>query len=109
MDKLAACGITAEESTEVGAPSLAESPLSIECRVTDVLPLGTHDMFMADVVAVTVKEELLDQDGKLRLDKSGLVAYSHGEYFELGKKLGFFGFSVQKKKKRKNDNRKTTK
>ena len=102
MDKLAACGITAEESTEVGAPSLAESPLSIECRVTDVLPLGTHDMFMADVVAVTVKEELLDQDGKLRLDKSGLVAYSHGEYFELGKKLGFFGFSVQKKKKRKN-------
>ena len=102
MDKLAACGITAEESTEVGAPSLAESPLSLECRVTDVIPLGTHDMFMADVVAVTVKEELLAQDGKLRLDKGGLVAYSHGEYFELGKKLGFFGFSVQKKKKRKN-------
>ena len=102
MDKLAACGITAEESTEVTAPSLAESPLSLECRVTDVIPLGTHDMFMADVVAVTVKEELLTQDGKLRLDKGGLVAYSHGEYFELGKKLGFFGFSVQKKKKRKN-------
>lgn len=102
MDKLAACGITAEESTEVTAPSLAESPLSLECRVTDVIPLGTHDMFMADVVAVTVKEELLAQDGKLRLDKGGLVAYSHGEYFELGKKLGFFGFSVQKKKKRKN-------
>ena len=104
-DKFALCGITAEESTEVKAPSLAESPLSLECRVTDVIPLGTHDMFMADIVAVTVKEELISADGKLQLDKSGLVAYAHGEYYALGKKLGFFGFSVQKKKKRNNYNR----
>lgn len=102
VDKFAVCGITAEESTEVSAPSLAESPLSLECRVTDVIPLGSHDMFMADIVAVTVKEELISADGKLRLDKSGLVAYAHGEYYALGKKLGFFGFSVQKKKKYKN-------
>ena len=100
-DKFAVCGITAEASTEVSAPSLAESPLSLECKVTDVIPLGTHDMFMADIVAVTVKDELISQDGKLHLDKCGLVAYAHGEYYELGKKLGFFGFSVQKKKKRK--------
>ena len=100
-DKFAVCGITAEESTEVSAPSLAESPLSLECKVTDIIPLGTHDMFMADIVAVTVKDELISQDGKLHLDKCGLVAYAHGEYYELGKKLGFFGFSVQKKKKHK--------
>ena len=108
-DKFAVCGITSESSTEISAPSLAESPLSLECRVTDVIPLGTHDMFMADIVAVTVKEELISEDGKLHLDKSGLIAYAHGEYYELGKKLGFFGFSVQKKKKRKNTNRKTNK
>ena len=100
VDKFAVCNITPEESTEINAPSLAESPLSIECRVTDVIPLGSHDMFMADIVAVTGKEELISADGKLRLDKSGLIAYAHGEYFELGKKIGFFGFSVQKKKKK---------
>ena len=108
-DKFAVCGITAEASTEVNAPSLAESPLSLECKVTDVIPLGTHDMFMADIVAVTVKEELISADGKLCLDKSGLIAYAHGEYYELGKKLGFFGFSVQKKKKRNNHNHNATK
>jgi len=100
-DKFAACSITAEPSSEINAPSLAESPLSRECRVTDIIPLGTHDMFMADIVAVTVREELISADGKLHLDKCGLVAYAHGEYYELGKKLGFFGFSVQKKKNRK--------
>lgn len=108
-DKFAVCGITAESSTEISAPSLAESPLSLECRVTEVIPLGTHDMFMADIVAVTVKEELISEDGKLHLDKCGLIAYAHGEYYELGKKLGFFGFSVQKKKKRKNSNHKANK
>lgn len=107
MDKFAACGITAEASTEIAAPSLAESPLSLECKVTDIIPLGTHDMFMADIVAVTVKDELISPEGKLRLEKSGLVAYAHGEYYELGKKLGFFGFSVQKKKKHNNNRGKT--
>ena len=108
-DKFAACSITAEPSSEINAPSLAESPLSLECRVTDIIPLGTHDMFMADIVAVTVNEELITGDGKLHLDKCGLVAYAHGEYYELGKKLGFFGFSVQKKKKRKKQPQHTNK
>ena len=94
------CEITAEASSEVSAPSIAESPVSLECKVTDVIPLGTHDMFMADIVAVTVDESLISPDGKLHLEKSGLAAYAHGDYYELGKKLGFFGFSVQKKKKR---------
>ncbi|MBR2459862.1 MAG: flavin reductase family protein [Clostridia bacterium] len=99
-DKFAQCSLTPEPSTEVSAPSIAESPVSLECRVTDIIPLGTHDMFMADILAVTVDNSLISADGKLHLEKSGLVAYAHGEYFELGRKLGFFGFSVQKKKKR---------
>ena len=69
--------------------------------MTDIVPLGSHDMFLADIVAVDVDEALLDEHGKLRLERAGLVAYAHGDYFALGKKLGKFGFSVQKKKKRK--------
>ena len=69
--------------------------------MTDIVPLGSHDMFMADIVAVNVDEELFDKEDKMRLDKAGLVAYAHGEYFELGKKIGKFGFSTNKKKKHK--------
>ena len=68
--------------------------------MTDVIPLGSHDMFLSDIVAVDVDESLIDADGKLRLDKAELVAYAHGTYFELGKKIGTFGFSVAKKKKK---------
>ena len=67
--------------------------------------MGTHHMFLADVVAVDVDENLIDRDGKLHLDRANLAAYAHGEYFELGKKLGSFGFSVAKKKKRPSKNR----
>ena len=81
---------------------IEESPLSLECRVTDVISLGSHDMFIADIVAVNVDEELIDSDGKLRLDKAHLAAFAHGEYFELGKRIGTFGFSVKKKKSRPN-------
>ena len=73
--------------------------VSIECKVTDIIPLGSHDMFMADIVAVNVDESLFDKDDKMRLDKANLVAYAHGEYYELGKKIGKFGFSTDKKKK----------
>ena len=76
-----------------------ECPVSIECKVTDIIPLGSHDMFMADIVAVNVDESLFDKDDKMHLDKANLVAYAHGEYFELGKKIGKFGFSTNKKKK----------
>ena len=71
--------------------------MSLECKVFDVIPMGSHDMFLADIVAVDVDEELIDKSGKLRLDKASLAAFAHGEYYELGKKLGSFGFSVAKK------------
>lgn len=101
-DKFKACSLTPEFDTEesFSCPAIAESPLSIQCKVTDVIPLGSHDMFMADVVGILVDERIVDGAGRLCLDKAGLAAYAHGEYFELGKKLGAFGFSVTKKKKR---------
>jgi hypothetical protein len=80
---------------------VAESPVSIECKVTDILPLGTHHMFMADIVAVNIDERYIDERGKFHVEKCALAAYAHGEYFELGKKIGTFGFSAAKNKKRK--------
>ena len=106
MDKFEVCSLHKEKANEVSCPLIAESPLSIECKVTDIVSLGTHDMFIADIVAVDVNEELLDEEGKLRLDKADLAAYSHGEYFALGKKLGTFGFSVKKKRKKKHTRKK---
>ena len=99
VDKFKVCDLHAEPSANLSCPSLVESPLSLECRVTDCISLGSHDMFMADIVGITVDESLIDADGKLHLDKCGLLAYAHGEYFGLGKKLGSFGYSVRKKKK----------
>ena len=99
IDKFERCRLHKEPATAVACPLLAESPLSLECRVTDVIPLGSHDMFLADIVAVNVDEGLLDVDGKLHLERAGLVAYAHGDYFALGRRLGSFGFSVAKKKK----------
>lgn len=99
VDKFEAMKLHAAPALELDdTPTIAESPVSIECRVTDIIPLGTHDMFLADIVSVDVADELID-DGALRLDRAGLAAYSHGEYFALGKKLGDFGFSVRKKKR----------
>ncbi|MEG1849010.1 MAG: flavin reductase, partial [Oscillospiraceae bacterium] len=82
---------------QIGAPRIAQCPLSLECRVTQVIPLGTHDMFLADSVAIAVDEALIDPSGKLRLDRAGLLAYAHGSYYGLGKHLGDFGFSVRKR------------
>ncbi len=98
VDKFARYHLTREPSFEVAAPRIGECPLSLECRVTDIVSLGSHDMFVADIVAVAVDESLLDADGKLCLARAGLAAFAHGEYFELGKKIGDFGFSVRKKK-----------
>lgn len=100
-NKFETCFLTAEAASVVSAPTIAESPLSVECRVTQVIPLGSHDMILADIVAVDVDESLIDAKGKLRLAKAGLACYAHGEYFALGKKIGDFGFSVRKKKKRR--------
>lgn len=98
-DKFARCQLERDRASEIECPILAQSPLVLECRVTDVIPLGSHDMFLADIVAVDVDEDLVDENGKLHLARAGLVAYSHGEYFELGKRIGKFGYSVAKKKK----------
>ncbi len=99
-NKFETCRLTAEAASVVAAPTLAESPLSIECRIQQVLPLGSHDMLLADILAVDVDESLLDAAGRLRLAGAGLACYAHGEYFALGKKIGQFGFSVRKKKSR---------
>lgn len=100
-DKLKLTGLTPEAASKVSCPMLKESPVSLECRVQSITPLGTHDMFIADIVAVNVDEAYLSKDGKLLLDRCRLLAFAHGEYFELGKKLGSFGFSVKKKPKKK--------
>ena len=99
VDKFAKCNLTKEEANEVKCPLIGESPLSLECKVTEIVPIGTHDMFLADIVAVDVDESLLDKDGRLDLARAGLAAFAHGEYFALGKKIGKFGFSTNKKKK----------
>jgi flavin reductase (DIM6/NTAB) family NADH-FMN oxidoreductase RutF len=99
LDKLAALSLTVEPSPALGCPMLSDSPLSLECRVFDILPLGSHDMFMADIVGVSVEESLVDAGGGLRLDRAGLVAFAHGRYYPLGASLGRFGFSVRKNKK----------
>ena len=101
VDKFEKCNLTKEEATAVSCPMIAEAPVSIECRVRDIVPLGTHDVFVADILAVNVADEFVDDSGKIRMDKARLTAYAHGEYFALGKKLGSFGFSAAKKKKRK--------
>ncbi len=99
VDKFEKCRLTKTESKCVSAPTIAEAPVALECRVFDVIPSGTHDIFLADIVSVSCDSSLLDESGRLRFDKAGLIAYSHGEYFALGKKLGSFGFSAAKKKK----------
>lgn len=96
-DKFADCGLHAVPSETVAAPSVAESPVCIECRVTQIVPLGSHDMFLAEVTAVTVDEAYMDAKGRFHLNRAGLTAYSHGEYYTLGKYLGRFGYSVRKK------------
>ena len=105
IDKIKHCGLTLEEASVVKAPVIAESPLSLECRVREVKNYGTHDMFIADVVAISADERYIDSKGKINLQQAGLLAYSHGEYFSIGRKLGEFGFSVAKKAKNKSYNR----
>ena len=105
-DKFKECALTPEPCENIDCVSIAESPLTLECRVCSVKKLGTHDMFEADIVGVRVDENLLDKNGKLHIERAGLAAYAHGEYFELGKRLGYFGFSAVKHKKGKGAPRK---
>lgn len=105
MDKAAKCGLHLEYASSVSAPIISESPLSLECRVKEICPLGSHDMFIADIVAINADERYIDSKGKINLQQAGLMAYSHGEYFSLGRKLGEFGYSVAKKQKNKSYNK----
>ena len=101
VDKFEKCNLTPVVAEEVSAPMIGECPVSLCCRVTDIVPLGSHDMFLADILAVYVEDRLLDENGKLHLEKADLCAYAHGDYYALGKILGHFGFSAAKKKKKK--------
>ena len=99
VDKFKKCNLTRVASKVVSAPTIAESPLSLECKVFQVIESGTHDIFLADVVNVSCDESLLDEKGRICLERAHLLAYAHGEYFGLGKRLGRFGFSATKKKR----------
>ena len=99
VDKWKECHLTAKKAEKLTyAPVIEEAPVNIECVVTKIEKLGSHHMFLAEVKAVQVDESYMDEKGKFELNKTGLLAYSHGEYLGLGKKIGTFGYSVRKKK-----------
>lgn len=100
VDKFKEMGLTAKACTQVKAPQIEEAPVSLECKVKNVTNFGTHDMFLAEIVAVDVDDRYIDENGKLWLEKAGLIAYVHGFYYTLGRKIGKFGFSVEKKPKK---------
>ena len=96
-DKFAESGLTPAPGTKISAPIVAECPLSLECKVSQILELGSHHLFIADILAVQVTERLLDAAGRLDLERDGLLAFVHGHYYNLGECLGHFGFSVRRK------------
>ncbi|MDE6101975.1 MAG: flavin reductase family protein [Ruminococcus sp.] len=101
INKLEKCGFHIVPSQKISVPVIEECPVSLECRVTETKLLGSHTMFLAEIVGVDVDEKYIDSKGKLNLQQCGLAAYAHGEYFALGRKLGDFGYSVRKRKKHK--------
>lgn len=101
-DKISEMGFTLKESHHISVPFIDECPVNIECKVKNIIPLGTHDMFIAEVVGSHVNEDLLDEKGKIHFENANMISYCHGEYFPLSKKpIGSFGFSVMKKKTKK--------
>lgn len=101
IDKFRAYDLTSVRSRHVSAPSIGESPVNIECKVKEIIPLGSHDMFLAEVLGVTADCQYMDEDGKFDLAKARPLVYSHGEYFVQGRRIGRFGFSVKKKNRQK--------
>ena len=101
LDKIAACGLHTEPGETVQTPLILESPVHLECKVRQVLPLGSHDMFLADITAVRVDEDYVDANGRLCMERCRLAAYIHGTYYSIGQALGTFGFSVKKKQKKR--------
>ncbi len=108
-DKFKETGLTEYRSDYMDTPAIEESPVNIYCKVKKVEHLGSHDMFIAEVIGVTVADEYMDEKGRFDLAATNLIAYSHGEYFALGKKVGKFGYSVNKKKNKKGKNKKRKK
>lgn len=101
-DKIEKLGLKLEKSQTVVVPSLEGCPVNIECKLKSITQLGSHDLFLAEVVSISVDEDIIDSKGKIHFEKANLLAYSHGEYFALNNKpLGKFGYSIQKKKKKK--------
>ena len=98
-DKFKEMKLTKEKGNFVKAPLIKESPVSVECRVKEIIPLGSHDMFVAEVLSIDADEKYIDEKGTFDISKCNLMAYANGGYYPLGKKIGKFGFSVQKKKK----------
>lgn len=97
VDKFKEMKLTPIPASQVKAPMIAESPVNIECRVNRVIPLGSHDMFLADVVAVHADDKYMDEKRKFHLEKAEPIVYSHGSYLSCGEQLGTFGYSVKKK------------
>lgn len=97
VDKYKEMNLTPQAANEVKCPIIAESPVNIECRLKEIVKLGSHDMFIADVVCVDVSKDWLDENGKFDMQKADMMAYCHGEYFSLGEKLGKFGYSIKKR------------
>lgn len=106
VDKFRELNLTRQKASKVRPPLIGESPVNIECKVTDCIALGSHHMFLAEVAAVHVSEEYLDETGAFHLEQAEPVVYSHGTYFRLGDALGTFGYSVRKKQKKKENIRK---
>ncbi len=100
LDKIAALNIALQPGREVKAPVMTDAPLSLECKVKQVIPLGSHDMFLAEIVSVDADEALFNTEDRLCMEKAGLMTYAHGAYYTLGKRIGLFGFSTKKKKKK---------
>ena len=101
VDKFKETKLTREQASHVGAPLIKESPVSIECRVREIQELGSHSLFLADVLAVHVESDYMDEKGKFDLAKAQPMVYSHGEYYGIGKRLGTFGYSIKKRRKKK--------
>lgn len=101
VDKFKEMHLTREEASYVGAPLVKESPVSIECRVREMKEYGSHSVFTADVLAVHVDDEYMDEKGKFELSKAHPIVYSHGAYYGLGKQIGTFGYSIKKRRKKK--------
>lgn len=101
VDKFKELHLTKEKAKFVKCPIIKESPVAVECKVKEIKELGSHHMFVAEILSIDADEAYIDEKGAFDISKCNLIAYSNGHYYSLGKKIGRFGFSVQKKKKRK--------